>query len=71
VLGKKIHPHQLRHSLATMLIKRGADLRAVQAILGHSSIDTTAIYLHTDLDQLRAAYYKAHPRGRISNEETR
>lgn|GEM_PF-541042 len=65
VLQKTVSPHQLRHSLATALLRGGAGLREIQAILGHSSIDTVQIYVHTDLASLRAMYREKHPRGRI------
>ena len=61
-LKKKISPHTFRHSFATQLIQGGADLRAVQEMLGHESITTTEIYTHLDRDFLRQAILKYHPR---------
>ena len=52
---RRIHPHVLRHTAATMLLKRGANLRQVQAILGHESIATTEIYLHVEVSELKQA----------------
>jgi len=57
-----ISPHKLRHSFATHLVRGGADLRAVQAMLGHADLGTTEIYTHVARDQVRAAHAKAHPR---------
>jgi len=61
-LKKKISPHTFRHSFATHLIEGGADLRAVQEMLGHESITTTEIYTHLDRDYLRSAIIQFHPR---------
>tara|TARA_R110002073_G_scaffold128999_1_gene274962 strand:- start:12770 stop:13669 length:900 start_codon:yes stop_codon:yes gene_type:complete len=61
-IGKKISPHTLRHSFATELLKNGADLRAIQQILGHESITTTEVYVHLDNSYLKKVVEKYHPR---------
>ncbi|MFC1854538.1 tyrosine recombinase [Candidatus Dependentiae bacterium] len=61
-IEKKVSPHVMRHSIATHLLGRGADLRTLQTFLGHENIATVQIYTHVDVGRLRSAYDKKHPR---------
>jgi integrase/recombinase XerD len=69
-ITKNISPHTFRHSFATHLLEGGANLRAIQCMLGHESIATTEIYTHIDRNMLRSEIIEHHPRNTFTNQHT-
>ncbi len=67
-LGRRVYPHQLRHGFATVLVENDADISDVQALMRHSRVSTTQIYLHLDLKYLKEKYDASHPRARIADQ---
>ena len=66
-LGKKGACHLFRHSIATLMLENGADIRFIQQLLGHARLDTTQIYTAVTITQLREVHARCHPHGRVEN----